>query len=85
MVGLQGHWGKRFGSTVLDDFSLRRACRATRESALEECLIVFVFRGGCCVDSFFLGCRATGDSVLEVFFWMAFGNAEVVSPLCAPR
>ena len=27
--------------------------------------------------------RATGESVLEVYFWMAFGNAEVVSPSIA--
>ena len=45
---------------------------------------VFVFWGGCCVDSC-SACRATGESVLEVYFWMAFGNAEVVSPLWAPR
>ena len=38
MVGLQGHWGERFGGTFLDDFSLRRACRATGESVLEEFL-----------------------------------------------
>ena len=25
----------------------------------------------------------TGESVLEVYFWMAFGNAEVVSPSIA--
>ena len=38
MVGVQGHWGERFGGTFLDDFSLRRACRATGESVLEEFL-----------------------------------------------
>ena len=38
MVGLQGHWGERFGGTCLDDFSLRRVCRATGESVLEEFL-----------------------------------------------
>ena len=38
MVGLQGHWGERFGGTFLADFSLRRACRGTGESALEEFL-----------------------------------------------
>ena len=35
MVELQGHWGERFGGTFLDDFSLRRACRATKEGVLE--------------------------------------------------
>ena len=38
MVGLQGHWGEGFGGTFLDAFSLRRACRATGESVLEEFL-----------------------------------------------
>ena len=38
MVELQGHWGERFGGTFLDDLSLRRACRATGESVLEEFL-----------------------------------------------
>ena len=31
-------WGERFGGTFLDDLSLRRACRATGESVLEEFL-----------------------------------------------
>ena len=35
MVGLQGHWGERFGGTFLDDFSLHRACRATGDCVLE--------------------------------------------------
>ena len=35
-VELQGHWGERFAGTFLDDLSLRRACRATGESVLEE-------------------------------------------------
>ena len=48
MVGLQGHSGERFGGTCLEDFSLRRACRATRESVFGG---VFVFWGGFCVDS----------------------------------
>ena len=38
MVELQGHWGERFGGTFLDVLSLRRACRATGESVLEEFL-----------------------------------------------
>ena len=38
MVELQHHWGERFGSTFLDDLSLRPACRATGESVLEELL-----------------------------------------------
>ena len=38
MVGLQGLWGERFGGTFVDDLSLRRACRATGESVLEEFL-----------------------------------------------
>ena len=38
MVGRQGHWGECFGGTCLDDFSLRRACRATGESVLEAFL-----------------------------------------------
>ena len=38
VVGLQGHWGERFGGTFLDAFSLRRACRATGEIVLEEFL-----------------------------------------------
>ena len=38
MVGLQGHWGERFGGTFLDVFSLRHACRATGGSVLEEFL-----------------------------------------------
>ena len=36
MVELQGHRGERFGGTCLDYLSLRRACRATGESVLEE-------------------------------------------------
>ena len=78
MVGLQGLWGERFGGAILDEFSLRRACSAAGESVLEE------FLCGCWVDSC-SACRATGESVLEVYFWMAFGNAEVVSPSWAPR
>ena len=38
MGELQGYWGERFGGTCLDDLSLRRACRATVESVLEEFL-----------------------------------------------
>ena len=38
MVQLQGRRGERFGGTFLDDLSLRRACRATGESVLEEFL-----------------------------------------------
>ena len=45
IVGLQGHWGERFGGTFLDDFSLRRACRATGESVLEEfCVLGWLLR-----------------------------------------
>ena len=73
MVGLQGHWGERFGGTCLDDFSLRRVCRATGESVLEEFLCFGV------VAALILA-RPAGR-----YFWMAFGNAEVVSPLWAPR
>ena len=41
MIELQSHWGERFGGTFLDDLSLRRACRATGESVLEEFLCLW--------------------------------------------
>ena len=85
-VELPGHWRERFGGTCLDDFSLRRACRATYMGHWGERFGgVFVFWGGCCVDS----CSAAGPlgtafwRCLFDSFWMAFGNAEVVSPLWA--
>ena len=80
MVELQGYWGERFGGTFLDDFSLRCACRATGESVLEEFLCFGVV-------AVLILARLQGHwgQRLEVYFWMAFGNAEVVSPLWAPR
>ena len=70
MVGLQGLSGERFRGAILDEFSLRRACSA---SVLEEFLCFGV------VAALILA-RPAGR-----YFWMAFGNAEVVSPLWAPR
>ena len=63
IVELQGHWGERSGGTFFDDLSLRRACRATEESVLEE----FLCSG---VVAALILARLQGHwgSVLEVYF-----------------
>ena len=73
MVGLQGHSGELI-------FRYVGLAGPTGESVLEEFL-----RFG--VVAALILARPAGPlgSVLEVYFWMAFGNAEVVSPLWAPR